>query len=67
MPEKIAGQPISLWNTALEIHTGRIFQSILGDFYILIVPLTGLSLLFILISGFVVWFKLFRKNSKKQK
>jgi len=67
MPPQIVNQPISLWNTALEIHTGRIFQSILGDFYILIVPLTGLSLLFILISGFVVWFKLFRKNSKKQK
>jgi len=66
MPKKIASQPISLWNVALEIHTGRIFQSILGDFYILIVPLTGLSLLFILIGGFVVWFKLFRKTSKKR-
>ena len=65
MPEKIASQSISLWETALEIHTGRIFQFILGDFYILIVPLTGLSLLFILISGFVVWYKLFRKSSKK--
>ena len=64
MPDKISNQKISLWNTALEIHTGRIFQSLLGSFYILIVPLTGLSLLFILISGFVVWFKLFRKSSK---
>lgn len=64
MPDNIANQKISLWNTALEMHTGRIFQSILGDFYILIVPLTGLSLVFILISGFVVWFKLFRKSSK---
>jgi len=60
MPGNISNQKISLWNTALEMHTGRIFQSILGDFYILIVPLTGLALLFILISGFVVWFKLFR-------
>lgn len=65
MPDKISTQKISLWNTALEIHTGRIFQNILGGFYILIVPLTGLSLIFILISGFVVWFKLFRKSSKK--
>ena len=62
MPDKISNQKISLWNTALEMHTGRIFQSILGDFYILIVPLTGLSLLFILISGFVLWYKLFRKS-----
>ena len=67
MPNKISNQKISLWNTALEIHTGRIFQNILGDFYILIVPLTGLSLLFILISGFVVWYKLFKKSSKKNK
>jgi hypothetical protein len=66
MPDKISNQKISLWNTALEMHTGRIFQSILGDFYILIVPLTGLSLVFILISGFVVWFKLFRKSSKNK-
>jgi len=66
MPGKISNQKISLWNAALEIHTGRIFQSILGNFYILIVPLTGLSLLFILISGFVVWFKLFRKSSKNK-
>jgi hypothetical protein len=67
MPDKISNQKISLWNTALEMHTGRIFQSILGDFYILIVPFTGLSLVFILISGFVVWFKLFRKSSKIKK
>ncbi|PLX01507.1 MAG: iron-regulated protein [Marinilabiliales bacterium] len=67
MPENIQKQPISLWNTALEIHTGRIFQSLLKDFYILIVPLTGIALLFILISGFIVWFKCFRKKRKKIK
>lgn len=62
MPENIKQQPISLWNVALEVHTGRIFQSLLHDFYILIVPLTGLGLLFILISGFIVWYKKFRKH-----
>ena len=51
---------ISLWNLALEIHTGRIYESLLGIFYVLIVPLTGLMLLFILISGFIVWWKLHR-------
>jgi hypothetical protein len=61
-PENIIRDtPISLWNVALEIHTGRIYQSIIGDFYVLIVPLTGLFVLFILISGFIVWLKL-RKN-----
>jgi hypothetical protein len=62
LPEKvIRDTPMSLWNVALEIHTGRIYQSIIGDFYVLIVPLTGLFVLFILISGFIVWLKI-RKN-----
>jgi hypothetical protein len=65
MPKVLSDQPISLWNVALEIHTGRIFQSLLSDFYILIVPLTGLALLFILISGFIVWFKKYRNTTKK--
>lgn len=51
---------ISLWSLALEIHTGRIYESLLGIFYVLIVPLTGLITLFILISGFIVWWKLHR-------
>jgi hypothetical protein len=57
----IRNSPISLWNVALEIHTGRIYQSVIGDFYVLIVPLTGLFVLFILISGFIVWFKTRKK------
>jgi hypothetical protein len=57
MPAQIiSASPISLWNTALEIHTGRIFESILGNFYILIVPLTGLFTVIIIITGFFAWF-----------
>ncbi len=63
MPEVIKqAYTISLWSVALETHTGRMFEFILGDFYILIVPLVGLGTLFILISGFWVWFKFFRKK-----
>jgi hypothetical protein len=51
----VAASPVSIWNTCLEIHTGRIFEPILGSFYILVVPLAGLSTLFILISGFFAW------------
>lgn len=51
----IEASPISLWNTCLEIHTGRIFEPVIGPFYILVVPLTGLVTLFILISGFFAW------------
>ncbi len=61
MPQNIHdAYRISLWNLALEIHTGRIYEPILGIFYVLVVPLVGLMLLFILISGFYVWWKLHR-------
>jgi len=62
MPSIIGKSPISLWNYALEIHTGRFFSFAVGIFYILIVPLVGLASIFILISGFVVWWKKFRLN-----
>ncbi len=65
MPLEIQSSPISLWNLMLEIHTARIFQSVLGMLYVLIVPLIGLMTLFVLISGFVVWYKRYRyKNNK---
>ena len=60
MPEIIQNQKMSLWNLALEFHTARIYQSLIGVFYILLIPLFGLSILFILISGFIVWYKLHR-------
>lgn len=61
MPIQIEKQALSLWNLALEFHTGRIYGSLIGDFYILVVPLAGLMMIFIVISGFVVWFKRHRK------
>jgi len=66
MPSQIQKQPISLWNVALEVHTGRIFQSVIGGFYILIVPLVGLAALFIIISGFIVWFKNHRTKEREE-
>ncbi len=60
MPHELKNLPMSLWNMALEVHTARIYKPILGGAYILIVPLTGLITLFILISGFIVWYKRYR-------
>lgn len=60
MPQVIKESPISLWNLALEIHTGRYFSFLLGMFYILIVPIVGLSTIFILISGLIVWWKKYK-------
>ena len=61
--EIIQKSPISLWNLSLEIHTGRIFEPILGMFYILYVPLAGLCILIVLISGFFIWWMGYRKKS----
>jgi hypothetical protein len=65
MPDQIRKQsPMSLWNVALEIHTGRIFEHIIGPFYILYVPLAGLCLIMVLVSGFFVWWKGHKKKKK---
>ena len=61
MPNLIKNQPMSLWNVLLEVHTARIYHSLIGIFYFLIIPLTGLFTVFVLISGFVVWFKRYKK------
>ncbi|MFW5705783.1 MAG: hypothetical protein ACOCX8_02155, partial [Bacteroidota bacterium] len=65
MPKEILHKsPISLWNLALEFHTARIYHAIIGDYYILVVPLVGLSLLFVVISGFWMYLVKFRKPAK---
>lgn len=49
MPAELAGQPISLWNLALEVHTGRIY-TFLG-------PLSTLAFIFIvgIAGGWVLY------------
>jgi len=62
MPKNIIdASPMSLWNLALEIHTARIYGVLIGDFYILLIPLFGLIVLFIFISGFYMYLKVYRK------
>lgn len=64
MPENIIeNSPISLWNFALEVHTGRIFSFVLSYFYILIVPLSGIVSIVVIISGYLIWRR--RKRTKK--
>ncbi len=64
MPELLRHSPLPLWNVALELHTARIFQGILGPFYILVIPLLGMLTTLIFISGFVMWY---RKRKKKRR
>ncbi|MFZ4522368.1 MAG: PepSY domain-containing protein [Bacteroidales bacterium] len=63
----VAASPVSLWNTSLEIHTGRIFEPLLGPFYILVVPLVGLTTIFILLSGFFSWWLAKRRKRLVEK
>ena len=68
MPQAVISRsPVSLWNTALEIHTGRIFEFMIGSFYILIVPLTGIAMLLILVAGFFSWYIPYRRKAKGAK
>jgi hypothetical protein len=65
MPEEILKKsPMSLWNVSLEVHTGRIFEHLVGPFYILYVLLAGLCLVMVLVSGFFVWWKAHRRKKK---
>jgi hypothetical protein len=60
MPSDIIGEsPISWWNFALEVHTGRIFKPVIGDFYILVIPLFGIFGAILTISGIIIWIKLY--------
>ncbi|MCY1722864.1 PepSY-associated TM helix domain-containing protein [Prolixibacteraceae bacterium Z1-6] len=62
MPEEIRlASPMSLWNVSLEIHTGRIFENIVGMFYILFVPIAGICILLVLVSGFFIWWLVYRR------
>jgi len=67
MPDAILKSPMSLWNAGLEVHTGRIFSVILGNLYILYVPLMGLTTLLILITGFLMWYKTLKRKKNKTK
>jgi len=51
---------MSLWSVCLEIHTGRIFEGLMGMFYILLVPLIGLASVVLVISGYLLWRKKYR-------
>jgi membrane protein implicated in regulation of membrane protease activity len=65
--EVIKKSPFSLWNTSQEIHTGRIWEFLLGPFYILIVPLTGLASVLILVTGFFAWWIPYRRKTRNKK
>lgn len=66
-PNILKASGMSLWTFALETHTGRIFGSFMGLFYILIVPLSGLLGIMVVLSGYLLWRKRFKKRKKAPK
>lgn len=64
MPEKIKDTDMSLWHLALEVHTGRIYSAIIGSFTDFYIFVSGLIILFVLLSGYIIYWK--RKRRKKR-
>ena len=46
---------MSLWNYLFELHNGRIFQALVGDYYILIIPLSALMFMLVIVTGVIDW------------
>ncbi len=62
MPANVLDEsPMSLWNVAQETHTGRIYRFMFGSLYILFIPLSGMTILMLLIVGWRLERKLYTK------
>jgi len=62
MPQNLLKKSkMSLWSASLEIHTGRIFEFALSSFYILLVPLIGFAGVLVVISGYLLYRRRYRK------
>ncbi|MFP4527471.1 MAG: PepSY-associated TM helix domain-containing protein [Candidatus Kapaibacterium sp.] len=57
-----------LWNFMFELHNGRIFNDIIGGWYILVIPLGSLLFLLIALTGVFDWIviKLKRRAARNQ-
>ncbi len=64
MPEIFEQGRMSLWHLCLEIHVGRIYSPILGIVSDLFVFLLGVVFLIILITGYIVYRRHFRKRKR---
>lgn len=67
MPEKLkSAADMSLWNLMFELHNGRIFADLIGDWYILIVPLGAIIFFLVCLSGVYDWFYVTLASRKKK-
>ncbi len=63
MPESIReNYTMPFWNYMFELHNGRMFKSMIGGIYILLVPLSGILLFIVSLTGV---FRYFKRKMKK--
>jgi hypothetical protein len=62
--EVLDESPMSLWNFAQETHTGRIYRFMFGKLYILFIPLSGMTILMLLIVGWRLERRLYTKPKR---
>ena len=67
MPDRVKNTPMSLWRLALETHTGRIYNGILGRGQLLWIAVSGLLTTFILLSGILWWLQTHSKKRQTAK
>lgn len=65
--EIIKKSGMSLWNLSLEVHTGRFYSFFMGRWYILFIPLSGLGLMVIVVTGVILWFRKQRRKKHDSK
>lgn len=65
MPKEIGKGRMSLWLLALESHVGRIYSPIIGGLNMIFVFISGAFFLVLLISGFVVFKRIYRRKRRR--
>lgn len=67
MPTSFSNAKISFWNFCLELHVGRLYYSFMRSFTDFYIFFAGLLMLFITVSGYVVYRKRFRRRNSAGK
>lgn len=67
MPRELADTyRMPLWNFLFELHNGRIFHDLIGEWVVLIIPLGALMTLMLIITGIIDWWHVSRRPSRRK-
>jgi hypothetical protein len=65
MPDELRlNQSMPLWNYLFELHNGRLFQDLIGNWYILFVPLGALLTTILILTGIIDWLIVWLRNRR---